>query len=115
MTTLVSNEPIHIADENFDSIIEQGGLVLVDFWAPWCGPCRTIAPILEELAVKYDAALTVAKINVDDHQRKAAEFGVHAIPTLVLFKDGTPVQTLVGTQTRTALSAAIDTHLQNAN
>lgn len=108
MTTPVANEPIHITDDDFDAIVHGDGLVLVDFWAPWCGPCRAIAPVLEELAGDYGEALTVAKINVDDNQRKAAQFGVRAIPTLVLFKDGNPVETLVGIQTRPSLVAAIE-------
>ena len=108
MTTLVANEPIHINDDNFDVVVHRDNLVLVDFWAPWCGPCRAIAPVLEELAGDYGEALTVAKINVDDNQRKAAQFGVRAIPTLVLFKDGNPVETLVGLQSRSSLIAAIE-------
>jgi peptide-methionine (R)-S-oxide reductase len=108
MTTLVANEPIHINDDDFDVTVPRDDLVLVDFWAPWCGPCRAIAPVLEELAGDYGEALTVAKINVDDNQRKAAQFGVRSIPTLVLFKNGNPVETLVGLQTRSSLIAAIE-------
>ena len=108
MTTLTTNEPIHITDEGFDDAVARTGLVLVDFWAPWCGPCRAIAPVLEELATEQADALTVAKINVDDHALKAAEFGVRAIPTLILFRDGSPVETLVGTQTKSALAAALE-------
>ncbi len=108
MTTLVANEPIHINDDDFDAVVHRGDLVLVDFWAPWCGPCHAIAPVLEELAGDYGKALTVAKLNVDANQRKAAQFGVRAIPTLVLFKDGNPVETLVGLQTRSSLIAAIE-------
>ncbi len=108
MTTLVANEPIYITDDDFDSVVNRGGLVLVDFWAPWCGPCHAIAPVLEGLAADYGDALTVAKINVDDNQQKSAEFGVRAIPTLVLFKNGDPVETLIGVQTRSSLIAAVD-------
>jgi peptide-methionine (R)-S-oxide reductase len=108
MTTLVANEPIHINDDDFDVAVHRDDLVLVDFWAPWCGPCRAIAPVLEDLAGEYGAALTVAKINVDDNKRKAAQFGVRGIPTLVLFKGGEPVETLVGLQKRTSLIAAIE-------
>jgi peptide-methionine (R)-S-oxide reductase len=108
MTTLVANKPIHINDDDFDVAVHRDDLVLVDFWAPWCGPCRAIAPVLEELAGDYGEALTVAKINVDDNQRKAVQFGVRGIPTLVLFKGGEPVETLVGLQTRTSLIAAIE-------
>ncbi len=108
MTTLVANEPIHITDDDFDAVVNRGGLVLVDFWAPWCGPCHAIAPVLESLAADYGDALTVAKIDVDDNPQKAREFGVRSIPTLVLFKDGDPVETLVGAQTRSALAAAIE-------
>ena len=108
MTAPVAHKPVAISDDDFDAVLRNDGLVLVDFWAPWCGPCRAIAPVLEELADRYGEALTVAKINVDDNQRKAAQFGVRAIPTLVLFKDGNPVETLVGLQTRASLNAAIE-------
>lgn len=108
MTTLVANQPIHVTDDDFDTVIGRDGLVLVDFWAAWCGPCRAIAPVLEELAADYGDALTVAKVDVDANQAKAAAFGVRAIPTLVLFKNGAPFETLVGVQTKAALAAAIE-------
>ena len=108
MTTLIANEPIHITESDFDETVKQGGLVLVDFWAPWCGPCHAVAPILEELAADLGDDLTVAKINVDENLETAGAFGVRAIPTLVLFKDGAPVDTLVGVQTRSSLVAAVE-------
>jgi len=112
MSTAVVERPIHVTDETFDETIGAAGkVVLVDFWADWCGPCHAIAPVLEELAADYGERLTVAKVNVDENNRKAAEFGVRAIPTLILFRDGKPVETLVGVQTKSALKTAIDTHL----
>ena len=112
MRTDVLEKPIHITDATFDETVgESGKVVLVDFWADWCGPCHAIAPVLEELAAEYGERLTVAKVNVDENTIKAAEFGVRAIPTLVLFRGGKPVQTLVGVQTKTGLKAAIDAHL----
>lgn len=108
MTTVITNQPVHISDDQFDAVVQGGGLVLVDFWAPWCGPCRAIAPVLDALARDHGEALTVAKLDVDDNPRTAARFGVRAIPTLVLFKDGHPVETLVGTQSRSSLDAAIE-------
>ncbi len=108
MTTLLANEPIHVTDDEFDTVVNRGGLVLVDFWASWCGPCHAIAPVLEDLAANYGDTLTVVKIDVDDNPRKAREFGVRGIPTLILFKDGGPVETLVGVQTRSSLVAAIE-------
>ena len=108
MTMETADLPVHIIDTDFDAVVGGGGLVLVDFWAPWCGPCRAIAPVLEDLAAAYGDKLTVAKIDIDDHRVKAGEFGVRAIPTLILFKDGRPVETLVGLQTRSSLAAAID-------
>ncbi len=111
MSTDVLERPIHVTDETFDETISgTGKVVLVDFWADWCGPCHAIAPVLEELAAEY-ARLTVAKVNVDENKGKAAELGVRAIPTLVLFRDGNPVQFLVGVQTKSTLKAAINAHL----
>ena len=108
MTTVITREPVHITDDSFDDVTGRQGLTLVDFWAPWCGPCKAIGPVLEDLAAEFGNTLTVAKINVDDHQQKAAAFGVRAIPTLVLFKDGAPVETLVGVQNRSSLIAAME-------
>ncbi len=112
MSTDVLEKPIHVTDETFDETISgTGKVVLVDFWADWCGPCHAIAPVLEELAADYGDRLTVAKVNVDENNRKADEFGVRAIPTLILFSDGKPVQSLVGVQTKSALQAAIDAQI----
>lgn len=111
MNTPISGKPIHISDDAFDAVVGQSGTVLVDFWAPWCGPCQAIAPVLDALAAEYQDRATIAKIDVDQHQQKAAQFGVRSIPTLVLFKDGQPVQTLVGLQDRAALASAIESAL----
>ena len=112
MSTDILEKPIHVTDETFDKTINATGkLVLVDFWADWCGPCHAIAPVLEELAAEYGERLTVAKLNVDENNGKAAEFGVRALPTLILFRDGKPVQSVLGVQPKSALKAAIDSHL----
>ena len=102
-------QPIAVGDQDFDQVVESAnGPVLVDFWAPWCGPCRAVGSIVEELADEYGDRLTVAKVNVDEHNEKAAAFGVRAIPTLVLFDQGRAVQTFVGVQPKAVLKAAID-------
>ena len=82
-------------DSNFTDETKEG-LVLVDFWAPWCGPCRMVGPIIEELAGDYEGKVKVGKLNVDDNQKTAMGFQVMSIPTVILFKNGEPVETMVG-------------------
>ena len=87
---------MELTSANFKSTVDSGTPVLVDFWAPWCGPCRVIAPILEEVAREFDGKARVAKVNVDDSPDIASQFGVRGIPTLILFKDGRIQGQMVG-------------------
>jgi thioredoxin 1 len=90
-------KPKEITDEQFDAeVLKSDKLVLVDFWAPWCGPCRALAPILSDLAKERQDAIKVVKVNVDEQQTHAQILGIMTIPTLVLFKDGQPVDRLLG-------------------
>ncbi|RAV17862.1 thioredoxin [Paenibacillus contaminans] len=101
---------INTTDAQFQDTVKDG-LVLVDFWAPWCGPCKMIAPILEELSGKMGDAVTIAKVNVDDNPETAGQYGIMSIPTLKLFKDGVDVTTLVGARPLAELEATIKQHM----
>jgi thioredoxin 1 len=99
----------HISDASFEAdVLQPGTTVLVDYWAEWCGPCKMIAPILDEVAGAYQGKLTVAKMNVDENREVPAKFGIRGIPTLMLFKDGQLAATKVGAMSKAQLTAFID-------
>ena len=107
--TIMSENIKNVSDASFDAdVIKSGQPVLVDYWAAWCGPCKMIAPILEEVAGEYADRLTVAKLNVDENQETAAKFGIRGIPTLMLFKDGQVAATKVGALSKSQLTAFLD-------
>jgi thioredoxin 1 len=108
----MSEKIANLTTESFKSTISSSTVpILVDFWAPWCGPCKAIAPTLEELATELDGKLKIAKVNIDDNDAVAAEYGVRAIPTMILFKGGKVAETLVGMMPKAALKAKLATHV----
>ena len=92
----LTSKPIILTDSNFYSEVAKHRLIVVDFWAPWCGPCRMVGPLVEELADEYAGKVTFVKLNVDENTMVPSSFGVRGIPTLIVFKDGKAVDTLVG-------------------
>ena len=105
-------KPVVLSDTSFETHVESNkGLVLVDFWATWCGPCKMIAPIVEQIASENDGKITVGKLDVDENGQTALKYGVMSIPTLILFKDGQPVERLVGYMPKERLMSKIKPHL----
>ena len=108
----MSDQITTLTNDNFDSVIKDAQTpVLVDFWAEWCGPCKAIAPILEELSVEYEGRLTIAKLNVDDYQEATEKFNIRGIPTLILFKKGEPEATKVGALSKSQLATFLDSNI----
>ncbi len=108
----MSEKITHLSDASFEQEVLQSQLpVLVDYWAEWCGPCKMIAPILEEIALEYDGKMTVAKLNIDDNQATPPKFGIRGIPTLMLFKNGNVEATKVGALSKSQLMAFIDSNI----
>lgn len=105
----MSDKIIHLTDDSFDTdVLKADGLTLVDFWAEWCGPCKMIAPILDEIAEEYQGKLTVAKLNIDQNPGTAPKYGIRGIPTLLLFKNGEVAATKVGALSKGQLKEFLD-------
>lgn len=107
----MASNVVHLTEDSFDKIIASDKPTLVDFWAEWCGPCRMIGPILDELSTEYVGKAIIAKVNVDDHEGLAARFGITSIPNLKIFKKGVEVGNVVGAVPKATLKLTLDKYL----
>jgi thioredoxin 1 len=109
---IMAVKPFDISDKDFDGeVLSSNEPVLVDFWAPWCGPCKMVAPVLEEIAGDYEGRVKVVKVNVDENAGTASRYSIMSIPTMMLFKNGAAVETIVGFRKKEDLSGIIDKNL----
>ncbi|MFC1912240.1 thioredoxin [Chloroflexota bacterium] len=106
-------KPVEVNDGNFEEIVLKSKIpVLVDFWAPWCAPCRMVAPVVEELAEEYDARVSFAKLDVDQSPKTSSQYGIMSIPSLIIFKGGSPASNLVGFRPKADLKRSLDEALE---
>jgi thioredoxin 1 len=106
-----SDKPIELTDDTFYNFTENNNLAVIDCWAPWCGPCRFLTPVVEELARDYQGRIAFGKLNVDENQRVARQYGIMSIPTLLIFKNGKMVDQLIGAMPRNMLEPRITIHM----
>lgn len=106
------SKPVEVNDGDFDQVVLQAKMpVLVEFWAAWCAPCRMVAPVVEELAEEYEGRVSVVKLEVDQNPKMASKYGIMSIPSLIIFKDGSPVSNLVGFRPKSDLKRSLDAAL----
>ena len=109
-------ETVHLTEQNFDEVLVAiEGLVMVDFWAEWCGPCRAVAPVLEELAAASEGRVTLMKVNVDENHGLAARYGIQSIPTVLFFKEGAVVDRVLGAASRAVLQSVVNARAATAS
>lgn len=106
---MAASNIVQLTQENFaKEVLQSPQPILVDFWAEWCGPCKALGPILDELAQEYDGKIRIGKVNIDEHQSLAAEYGIHSIPTLLIFRQGQVADQIVGLRSKRDLKASFD-------
>ncbi len=110
-TAYASSELVTLTDENFDSFISSNKLAVVDFWAEWCAPCRMLAPLFKELAKEYAGKIAFGKLNVDENPTTAAKFGIMSIPTLIIFKNGQPVDMIIGATPKRQIEVRLNRYI----
>ena len=107
----VNNHPLTITDDNFDNTVKTNALLVVDFWAPWCGPCRMVGPVIEQLAAEYAGKAAFGKMNIDENQMVPSSFGVMSIPTIVVFHRGQAVERIVGAYPKAHIEATFKRYI----